>query len=220
MSNFYYYKLIIFIQIILVFTLTACANRSNLQGKNTSQKLPIINIDKGKNVHILVSGSTDNNNDDLKFMLLGYLRNKFNLTPVDNIKDADTIIKIELGEISSQKYNGTNLSGMQALAGTATGAGLGALLGNAFSSKSNNYTGIGAAAGALVGLGAIWLDNTGQYTNMTLPAKIGFGKNGQMPTELNSHNIIVEANIDGSESEEPFYSLEEQLCQEILNALY
>ena len=202
--------------LLALFALVACAGK---QPQTTtiepSETLPKVSASRGENVWIDVKGGDSSLNEDLHSMLTAWLQSERGLSPVDAPDQAKIVVAVNLGDTVSLGTHDKPMRGTQALAGTAMGAGLGALLGSAFGRYG---TGVGAGAGALLGLGVTWLDNRGKSSLWALRARVGIRSDGTAPQEKDMRALVVTAEGDRMDKKEILPALEDALCQKIVGA--
>ena len=106
------------------------------------------------------------------------------------------------------------MSGGQALAGAAVGAGLGALFGS-FTGRAAG-TAIGAGAGALLGVGTAAMGGAARET-WRLNADVGIRTDGRPPAAEDMHPLSVEATDE--ERDTANVTLIDTLCRRIVGSM-
>ncbi|MCR5561869.1 MAG: hypothetical protein K6F46_00645 [Desulfovibrio sp.] len=191
--------------------LNACtAARSDT---NSSGSLPTARVSSGQRAYLDVS-SDGEQADDIRYVLGNYLASELKMETVSERDGADVVIRVVAGRPESCASSASSMSGGQALAGAAVGAGLGALFGS-FTGRAAG-TAIGAGAGALLGVGTAAMGGAARET-WRLNAEVGIRTDGRSPAAEDMHPLSVEATDEDRDTAN--VTLIDTLCRRIVGSM-
>lgn len=183
--------------LVLCWLVAGCSARQDAplpadqagQAAPASEPLPRLQVSPGQSVHVSVSGGEPHLNADLESMLTAYLQSERGLTPAETGQKADLLVRVRIESVSPLGSKNAPVSAGKALGSAATGAMLGALLGNAVDVNGRSGAGWGAGGGALLGLGVAMLDNAGKSKIWGMRAQVGLGSRGREPAEADMRRV-------------------------------
>lgn len=206
--------------------LAACSTRNDdtlTQPENpqvfpeSAQPLKKVTVQPGSRVFVKVDGSNQIVNEDSESMITGYLQSERGLLPTSEKDDADLIIRVVLEAPFPLGKTNAPLQAAQGIGLAGMGATLGLLIGSA---ADRSYgPGIGAAIGALAGLGGALWDNGGKYRVWGLQAWVGMGQNGRMPDDSALSRVLVRSETDESGQNDAWPGLEDGLARQITDSI-
>lgn len=209
----------------LFVLLVACSSRNERSMPASGQQPPDfsrsaeplekVTVWPGSTAFVMVEGPNQWVNEDARSMLTGYLQSERGLVPAEGIEAADLVIRAVLEEPVPLGKTDAPLQASQAFGLAGMGATLGLLLGSA--ADRYHGPGIGAAIGALAGLGGALWDNSGKYRVWGLQAWVGFAQNGNKPETLNQ--ILIRSETGESGRDDAWPGLEDGLSRQILDAI-
>lgn len=168
-------------------------------------------------VFVVVEGSNQIIHEDTESMILGYLQSERGLLPASSVSESDLAIRVRLEVPFPLGKTNAPLQAAQGFGMAGMGATLGLLIGSA---ADRNYgPGIGAAIGALAGLGGALWDNSGKNKVWGLQAWVGMDKKGRIPDDAALSRVMIRSETGENRQDDAWPGLEDGLARQIVDAI-